>query len=179
MHRKPLLNLLEGYNPENPAEKLYRAQIIEFIQAHPNCFLRSLSVGHITASAWLVDRHNAHALLMHHKKLDDWFQLGGHCDGHPDVLHVAIKEAQEESGIHKIVPVHEEIFDIDVHTIPANPKEGAHIHYDVRFLLQVVSDEVVHKNAESKELRWVGRDKAKLPTTHQSVIRMFNKWTSL
>lgn len=179
MHRTPLLDLLNSYDPKDHQERAYRGQIIEFVQAHANCFDRGLWFGHITASAWLVDRHNTHALLMHHRKLDDWFQLGGHCDGHSDVVQVAIKEAQEESGIQNIVPVHQEIFDIDVHTIPANSKEATHIHYDVRFLLQVVSDEVVHKNAESKELRWVGRDKAELPTTHQSVIRMFNKWTSL
>ena len=47
---------------------------------------------------------------MHHTKLDRWFQLGGHCDGEANVLAVALKEAQEESGIMDIAPVSFEIF---------------------------------------------------------------------
>ncbi len=38
-------------------------------------------------------------LLLHHAKLDKWLQPGGHCDGDPDVLRVALKEAEEESGL--------------------------------------------------------------------------------
>ncbi len=45
------------------------------------------------------------------------FQLGGHCDGNHDALAVAIKEAQEESGIMGIEPVSRAIFDIDIHLI--------------------------------------------------------------
>jgi 8-oxo-dGTP pyrophosphatase MutT (NUDIX family) len=115
---------------------------------------------------------------MHHTKLDKWFQLGGHCDGHSDVLAVAIKEAQEESGIVGIEPVSNKIFDIDIHLIPANPKEKEHYHYDVRFLLHVISNEEVVQNNESKELRWIGKTRTALPTTGRSVTRMFDKWVA-
>lgn len=113
---------------------------------------------------------------MHHTKLDKWFQLGGHCDGNPDVLAVAIKEAQEESGIKEIIPVYEEVFDIDIHLIPGNSREKEHYHYDVRFLLQVNSNEQIVQNRESKELRWIEKKPTSLPTQNPSVIRMFNKW---
>jgi 8-oxo-dGTP pyrophosphatase MutT (NUDIX family) len=114
---------------------------------------------------------------MHHAKLDRWLQLGGHCDGDVDVLAVAIKEAQEESGIIGIKPVSPEIFDIDIHLIPANKNEQEHYHYDVRFLLQVTSDEEIVSNRESKELRWIKKDSSQLPTNELSVIRMFKKWS--
>ncbi|HXW85792.1 MAG TPA: NUDIX domain-containing protein [Candidatus Bathyarchaeia archaeon] len=116
---------------------------------------------------------------MHHTKLDQWFQLGGHCDGNPDVLAVALKEAQEESGINHIVPVNTHIFDIDIHLIPANKKEKEHYHYDVRFLLQVASDEKIVQNSESKELRWITKNRAEFPTQNRSVVRMFDKWIAL
>ena len=118
------------------------------------------------------------ALLMHHNKLDIWVQVGGHCDGNPNVLEVAIKEAQEESGINGIEPVSEEIFDIDIHLIPGNTREKEHYHYDVRFLLQVTSDEQIVQNRESKELRWIGKKLTSLPTQNPSIIRMFNKWVN-
>jgi 8-oxo-dGTP pyrophosphatase MutT (NUDIX family) len=113
---------------------------------------------------------------MHHTKLNKWFQLGGHCDGDGNILNVALKEAQEESGIFHIKPISTEIFDIDIHTIPANSKEPEHEHFDVRFLLQVTSDEEVIQNKESKELRWIGLNLSDLPTDQHSVVRMFYKW---
>lgn len=150
--------------------------MIDFINTYPECFERTLECGHITASCWLVNNDNSAALLTHHMKLDRWFQLGGHCDGDSDVLAVAIKEAQEESGINAIEPISSEIFDIDIHLIPENKREKAHYHYDVRFLLRVTSDEQTAISHESKELRWIDKDINNLPSQEQSMIRMFNKW---
>ena len=89
---------------------------------------------------------------------------------------MAIKEAQEESGIQAIIAIDNQIFDIDIHAIPANSKDKEHFHYDIRFLLQVQSDEKQQINEESKELRWIGKSKANLPTNEESITRMFNKW---
>lgn len=171
-----LIHMLHEYHPSAPEEIKAKETMLNFIKEHDDCFERSLAIGHITASAWLVNKEQTHALLMHHTKLDRWFQLGGHCDGDPDVLRVAVKEAQEESGITHIAPLSDTIFDIDIHLIPANSKEQEHYHYDVRFLLQVTSDEKVVQNGESKELRWIGKNRDELPTNELSVIRMFNKW---
>jgi len=178
MHRQQLLNLLQQYCPTDAQEKKFKEQLLAFVQKYPNCFERSLEVGHITASCWLVNKDNSKALLMHHTKLDKWFQLGGHCDGDSNVLQVALKEAQEESGIDAICPISKVIFDIDIHLIPASKKEKEHYHYDVRFLLQVTSDQQLTQNRESKELRWISKDKKDLPTDSPSVTRMFDKWAS-
>lgn len=175
MHRNQLLTLLEAYHPTGPEEVQFKKQMTVFIKEHPNCFERTLEIGHITGSAFILNKEHTHGLLLHHTKLDKWFQLGGHCDGDSDVLGVAIKEAQEESGIMGIEPLSAEIFDIDIHRIPENKREKAHDHYDVRFLLQVTSDEKLVQNAESKELRWVPLDMSDLPTDNPSVVRMFNK----
>ncbi len=170
-----LVYLLNNYHPSNE-ERAFKERMLTFIQAHADCFERTLAEGHITASSWLLNKDGSKALLMHHAKLNQWFQLGGHCDGNPDVLAVAIKEAQEESGINDIVPVSTEIFDIDIHLIPARKQEAAHFHYDVRFLLQVASDEVIVPNHESHDLRWVGKNQDDIPPVGVSVTRMFHKW---
>lgn len=176
--KQNLLHQLTNYHPSSIEEQKARKQMIAFINQYDNCFERSLEIGHFTASAWLLNKDHSKALLMHHAKLNMWVQLGGHCDGNSHVLEVAIKEAQEESGIQNITPIHESIFDIDVHFIPEG-KEPAHYHYDVRFLLQVTSNESVIQNHESKELRWISKNKAELPTDSLSVVRMFDKWTQL
>lgn len=179
MKRRMLIELLNNYIPQAPEEIEFKQEIMSFVTANPSCFERSLEEGHITASSWLLNKDGSKALLMHHAKLNKWFQLGGHCDGDSDVLGVAIKEAQEESGILTIAPVHSQIFDIDVHLIPANSREKAHYHYDIRFLLHVVSDQEFVKNSESKDLRWISKQSSALPTDNPSVVRMFNKWMSL
>jgi 8-oxo-dGTP pyrophosphatase MutT (NUDIX family) len=149
--------------------------MLSFLAAHPDCFERSLPQGHFTASAWLLNPDGSKALMMHHAKLKEWFQLGGHCDGDPDILAVALKEAREESGLDQIKPLLEGIFDLDIHLIPENPKESAHYHYDVRFLLQADS-ETVKINRESKQLLWIDSNLSSLPTKNVSIVRMFQKW---
>jgi len=179
MHRANLISLLHTYDSCDGDEQKYKGTILTFVENNPDCFKRSLEVGHITASSWLLNKDHTHALLLHHKKLDRWFQLGGHCDGDSDVLAVAIKEAQEESGILGIAAISPAIFDIDVHMIPANAKEKEHYHYDIRFLLEVKSDETVTQNSESNELRWIDKNINLLPTNERSVTRMFKKWVNL
>jgi len=178
MHRNQLRELLNKYQPTTE-EILFKERMLAFLSQHENCFERSLQEGHFTASAWLLSKDGTHALLMHHAKLNIWVQPGGHADGDADLLAVGIKEAQEESGIQEIIPVSPDIFDIDIHRIPANTKDPAHDHYDVRFLLQVTSDESFVQNAESKELRWFGKNIDLLPTQERSVARMFEKWSHL
>ncbi len=173
MKRKPLLSLLKSYYPTDE-EKVFLERFIHFVETNPDCFERSLEVGHVTASAWLLNKERTHVLLMHHAKLHLWVQLGGHCDGDPDVLGVAIKEAQEESGLTQIRAVSSSIFDIDIHVIPAREEVKEHLHYDVRFLLQAYGDEAIVQNRESNELRWVS-SKLGLEGLDPSVLRLFRK----
>lgn len=172
-------SLLTNYTPLDLQEQTFKHAMLTFLQTHHNCFERTLDIGHFTASCWLLNKSGDKALLMHHAKLNRWLQLGGHCDGNPDALAVAIKEAQEESGIQSIMPVSREIFDIDIHLIPENKKENAHYHYDIRFLLQVCSEEKVVQNAESHALRWFGKDQTRLPPVNTCVMRMHDKWARM
>ena len=179
MHRNKVISLLNRYQPTILKEIVAKTKMLEFIQTNENCFERTLEIGHITGSAWLLNKNLDQALLIHHAKLNKWFQLGGHDDGDSDILNVAIKEAQEESGILAIEAVIPDIFDIDIHEIPANKKDQVHFHYDIRFLLKVTSNEEIQINEEAKALAWIGKDESKLPTIEESILRMHQKWISL
>ncbi len=172
---KKTYDLVKNYQPFYPIELIVKQNMLELIATCEDCFARSCRVGHFTASAFLLNKELTHVLLMHHTKLDKWMQLGGHCDGDADILNVAIKEAREESGINEIKPLSPEIFDIDMHFIPPNKHEEAHYHFDVRFLLHAYNDDKEHKNHESKELRWIKKDAANIPSNSDSVTRMFEK----
>ena len=149
-----------------------------FVQKYENCFDRTLlAPGHITGSAWLVDKNLGHVFFTHHKKLHRWFQPGGHSDGDPNTLAVSMREASEESGIEDVFiqPVHNSIFDIDVHTIPANKKEPQHLHYDVRFLLETDMSHPLKISEESNEIAWIPLKKIPLYTQEESIRRMIEK----
>lgn len=174
-----VLHMLERYRGQDPRDRLQAAIIERFIRDNPNCFERHNLTGHITGSAWLVDSSGTHVLLTQHKKLGKWLQLGGHADGDPNPLEVAIREAKEESGLNDIVPVIPGIFDVDIHTIPARPGEPAHLHYDIRFALRARSSVPIHKSDESIDLAWISLAELERYSNEESLLRMARKWNEL
>ena len=176
MDRASLLGLLDDYYPTDPLESNFKEETLNFIKKHENCFERSLSVGHITGAALITYYSGSKALLTHHAKLDRWLQLGGHADGNPNIVEVSTSEAQEESGLSSIQLVSKQIFDLDVHLIPSNHKETAHLHYDIRFLFQADEHEKLHVSSESKNLKWLLYNALADYTQHNtSIIRMAEK----
>ena len=179
MHRKFLQEKLNKHTPFDATEADMLTRTIQFVAQYSDCFERSLNVGHITGSAWIMDLERSHVLLTHHRKLDQWFQLGGHSDGDPNTLDVALREGQEESGLDTLHPVSENIFDVDVHLIPARKNEPAHYHYDVRFLLEADRRAPLTISSESNELAWVTLDEALSLSQDASILRMVSKSRTL
>jgi len=178
MHRQDLLAKLARHEPAGDSESDALTKVTQFVQQQPSCFERSLAVGHVTGSAWLLNASRTRALLTLHRKLGMWLQPGGHADGESDVLGVALREAREESGIADVVPVSEAIFDVDVHRIPQRPGEPAHLHYDVRFLLCAPTTDRFTISEESLELQWFSPDELTTLDVDESVRRMCRKWIS-
>lgn len=175
MLRSLLLRRLDRHRPLDEQEAAMTARLRRFVEEHEDCFERSLQVGHITGSAWIVDSARRFALLTHHRKLQKWLQLGGHSDGDPDTLRVSLREAQEESGLTSLRAVSGEIFDVDVHAIPARGREPDHFHYDVRFLLEADRGEPLIVSTESKSLAWVELERVAELNGERSVMRMVAK----
>ncbi len=139
-------------------------------------FVRERLAGHFTASAWLVDAAGQRLLMTHHRKLDRWLQLGGHADGDRDLAEVALREAQEESGLTDLV-VLPEIFDLDRHWIPERGDVPGHWHYDVRYVVRATGSGDFIVSDESNALAW--REIADLlddPSLDPSIARMALKW---
>ena len=175
MHRNQLNELLQKHTPFNEQEAIFTKQMTEFVKENTDCFERSLLIGHVTGSAWIVDKSRQFTLLTHHRKLDKWFQTGGHCDGDSDVLNVALKEAQEETGLTDIQIISPDIFDIDIHEIPERKGIPAHLHYDVRFLLEADMNEPLTVSSESTDLAWIAISEVQNLNDSESIMRMVLK----
>ncbi len=175
---KEMNSLLEDYAQCWPEELVTVERFRDFVCSHSDYFSRDLEIGHITGSAWVVNQKGTHVLLTHHRKLNRWLQLGGHADGNPDVLAVALREVQEESGLENIEPLSTDIFDLDIHRIPARKEISEHFHYDVRFALKVTGDEQYVVSEESYDLSWIEISNMDKFSDDQSLLRMAHKWKS-
>lgn len=132
--------------------------------------------GHFTGSSWLVSGDGRRVLLTHHRKLGRWLQLGGHADGDEDLARVAVREAEEESGLSGL-RVEPAIFDLDRHWIPERKDVPSHWHYDVRFVVHAGEGEAFVVSEESLDLAW--RDIAMLGADEDaddSLRRMARRW---
>jgi len=178
--RDGLLHELRSYLPADARERAMRDRIVALIATHANAFERSLSSGHVTASAWIVDPERTCVLLLHHRKLDRWLQPGGHADGDFDLRRAALREAREETGLTSLRFASDRIYDVDVHAIPARPGEPAHEHFDVRFALEADPEEpLARSDRESRDVAWVPLDDLASYGVDESVMRLARKTPSL
>lgn len=169
-----LLAQLSRYETSDLEEQAMQREMIDFVSNTEDCFLRTHQYGHLTASAFVLNAKRDKVLIIHHKKLDRWLQPGGHADGHPNLLEVAQKEVEEETGI-TTFPISKEIFDLDIHKIPARKQEPEHFHFDLRYLLGTREGVVLNGNGEVKDLKWIAIDELKTISNERSILRMAEK----
>jgi 8-oxo-dGTP pyrophosphatase MutT (NUDIX family) len=170
-----ILRLLENYQPLCAEQLSVRDRMMAF-RDYPNCLARDNFYGHLTASAWVIDPKGENALLTLHRKIGLWLQLGGHSEDTPDLLDVAMREVQEESGLSDLKPVIPGIFDLDVHRIPDVGQDPSHFHFDVRFFLQLQQDQPLIISEESIDLAWYRPEEIFKLNTDASVKRLCEKW---
>lgn len=170
-----ILDKLKTYESFDPNELEMKSMIIEFIENEENIYGKLNPRGHITASAWVVNEEMTHVLFTHHSKLDRWLQPGGHTEVGEDVLDGAIREAAEETGLKQLRVATGEIFDVDVHLIPARKETAAHYHYDIRYLIYASMQEELILTHESNDLKWFGLEELALMKFDASIQRMIDK----
>jgi len=177
MHRRELLSLLDRHHSTYPDEASFVHRARRFVLDHADCFERDLLPGHVTGSAWVVNPARDRVLMMHHRKHDQWFQPGGHADGHADILAVALRETSEETGLDPadIHLVDGTVFDLDQHTIPAQPHFPRHFHFDVRFLVEIDDRLPVPGNIESHDIMWLDLQQVPRLNNNRSTWRMLDK----
>jgi len=205
MSREPVLELLNSYNqtwvkghfeyeefsPGREQAKVER--FVTFTKENDRCFERHALPGHYTGSALVVSEDLTQVLLTLHRKLNIWLQLGGHAEGEHLLPEVAMREAQEESGLNNLRFLNYESllnedkltrpdeivsplpFDIDHHYIPSRKDEPNHYHYDVRFLVVADRSESIKVSDESHDLKWFSLDEAREKTSEESMLRQFAK----
>jgi 8-oxo-dGTP pyrophosphatase MutT (NUDIX family) len=155
-----IVGQLQTHPTIDEVEAMHLMHTLDFVSRNPdNFWCRTNQSGHLTASAFVVNKEHSHALMLHHATLQKWLQPGGHIDDSDlNPAAAALRETMEETGATVLGGGSSTLFDIDVHPIPARNKLGklepAHLHYDLRYVL-VASTTDVTISDESFGFRWV------------------------
>lgn len=163
LFKKPLVTELNKYTPFNEQEKKDQELFLKYIDMFPNdinkLLVRENTLAHFSSSAFVVNKTKDKMLVVYHKILDGLIYPGGHADGEEDLLSVAIREVEEETG-QKATPLYNSFFSIQALPIAGHIKNGkyvsSHIHFDVIFLLEADdTTPLTYRKDESKGVKWI------------------------
>jgi 8-oxo-dGTP pyrophosphatase MutT (NUDIX family) len=154
--RPSLAILLDAYRPDGDAETADVKRVRALAEAAADPWRRDIPL-HVTASALIVHPPTARVLLRWHQRQQAWLQVGGHGDpGETDPLAIAIREAQEETGLADLAPWPDaEIRHLVIVGVPPGKGEPAHEHADIRYLMATEIPDAVRAENENAPLRWL------------------------
>lgn len=174
-----LLSCLQGFTPRSDHEARDVERVIALI-TDGDPWDRSQPL-HVTASALIVHPPSRRVLLRWHDRQQAWLQIGGHADaGENDPLAVALREGAEETGLSDLRPWPTgDLQHVVVVPVPANDREPAHEHADVRFFLATENPDLARPEHSSAKIRWLSRDDAVALTTEANVQDTINRAANL
>ena len=154
-----LIRAIEAFTPWNDQEARDKEETLRRLKSGEALLNRSNTSAHMTASAWVVSPDRKEVLMAYHNLYDSWAWLGGHADGEADMLTVALKEVQEESGLKNVRPLSEDIFSLEILAVTGHEKKGefvsSHLHLNVTYLLEADPAHPVRcKEDENKAVGW-------------------------
>jgi 8-oxo-dGTP pyrophosphatase MutT (NUDIX family) len=148
-----VIDTLTSWQPLAPGDDALRHAVLAFVLARPDACERACIPAHITASALVLDHSGQRAALTLHPRLGRWVQLGGHCEQtDADIVSAALREAEEESGIHGL-RIDPGLAALHVHPVTCSLGLPTR-HLDMQFIAHApVGAELVCSD-ESLDLRW-------------------------
>lgn len=171
---------IKQYVPYNEQEENDKNVMLKFIDCFDDVLTRDNQFGHFTASSWIVNKDKTKVLMIYHNIYNSWTWTGGHADGDQDLLHVAIKEAKEETSIQNIKYLSENIFSLEIPSVTGHIKRGkyinSHLHFNITYLLQAdETDEIKIKPDENSGVKWVDIDDVIKISTEPQMQVIFEK----
>ena len=164
---------IAAYVPQDEAEAGDKAMILEYLRRFPDDILtRKNQIAHLTASGFVVNADGTRVLMAHHNLYRVWAWTGGHADGDPDLLSVALRETREETGAEHVKPLSPAIASLDILPVWGHVKRGAwvpsHLHLNVTYLLTAEeSDPLRPRAGENTKVAWLPADR---------LLELTNEW---
>lgn len=154
-----IVKIIENYKPINEQEAIDKKAMLNFIKHNNDALYRTNLIAHFTSSAIVVNKTKDKVLFIYHLIYKSWSWVGGHNDGEPDFLKVALKETIEETGVKSIRPLLNDPVALDNINVENHIKNGHyvgdHIHMNITYLLEADEEEETHIKAdENSGVKW-------------------------
>lgn len=171
---------LERYTAYNEQEKNDKELMLLYMDTFEDVLTRANRMCHFTASNWIVNRDRTKVLMIYHNIYQSWAWTGGHADGEADLQAVAIKEAQEETGLQNLKIISEGIYAVQILTVDSHIKKGkfvpSHLHLDCCFLIEADETEAIRiKEDENSNIGWIDIDEALEITNEEKMKPIYKK----
>lgn len=155
-----LSQTLNNYIPKKGEESLLSEMRILYANVGKFSCERACPT-HFTSSAFIVNERLTAAVLVRHNLLGRYVWTGGHNDGEEDCLAVALREAEEETGL-SVRPYSSMPFMLNRFEVPSHEKNGqavaAHVHFSLAYCLVAKEEPPRVKADENTDVLWVPFD---------------------
>ena len=133
--------LLSRFVPGDAREEAEQREILRLIAREGDAILsRESALFHMTASSIIVSPDRTRTLMAYHRIYDSWAWTGGHADGERDFEAIAMREAQEETGICGLRRLGAGIASMEILPVWAHVRRGvqvpSHLHLNVSYLFE-------------------------------------------
>ncbi|MFP4016686.1 MAG: NUDIX hydrolase [Halanaerobiales bacterium] len=173
-------SLVENYIPVNEQEEKDKELFLTCFDSFDDILYRDNPVAHLTSSGFVVNKSRDSVLMIYHNIYDSWAWTGGHADGEQDLLHVALKEAREETGVKKVKPLSENIVSLDVIPVLGHEKNGEyvspHLHLSVAYLIEADERESLSiKPDENSGVKWIPLGEIAKYSDEKHILYIYDK----
>jgi ADP-ribose pyrophosphatase YjhB (NUDIX family) len=179
---KRIYQQILDYKPFNERESLDREVMLDYISNTEDILTRENKIAHMTTSAWIVNKERTKVLMIYHNIYDSWAWVGGHADGDEDLIHVAKKEIEEETGIKNVKLLLDGIYGLNVITVDNHIKRGkvvnSHLHFDIEFLFEADENDMIRiKEDENSGVRWINLDEVEKYSSEEKMKPIYRTLT--
>lgn len=162
-----LIRTIESFRPDLSRESADKAAILQAIALDgEHSLFRDNLLFHFTGSSIIVNQARTHTLMAYHNLYQSWAWTGGHADGDPDLFAVALREANEETGIEGLQPLSSAPVSLEVLHVIGHVKRGkdvpSHVHLNLTYALEA-DDTLPIRNQPDENARVGWLEIARLP----------------
>lgn len=172
---------LQNYQCFNAQEENDKKLILYYLDNNINILTRDNEAAHLTVSAWILNKNHDKVLMAYHNLYQSWAWLGGHVDGNEDLIAVAYKEINEESGLTNVRLLSDDVFSVEVLCVDGHVKKGkyvsSHLHLNITYLFEADEYENIRiKEDENSAIGWIACDDVKNKSTEKWFVEnIYNK----
>ena len=154
-----LIRAIERFRSDDAQEMADRDAILQAVAMDgARTLTRENMLFHFTASSIIVNPARTKTLMAYHNIYQSWAWTGGHADGDSDMLAVALKEANEESGVTGLRPLSDAPISLEVLHVVRHIKRDkpvpSHVHLNLTYALE--ADDTLPIRSQPEENSRVG-----------------------